>query len=44
MPDPGALLKLDDVDKRIIGALQAEGRRPYSRIAADLGVSESVVR
>jgi Lrp/AsnC family transcriptional regulator for asnA, asnC and gidA len=44
MPDPGAPLKLDDVDRRIIGALQAEGRRPYSRIAADLGVSESVVR
>jgi Lrp/AsnC family transcriptional regulator, regulator for asnA, asnC and gidA len=37
-------LKLDDVDKRIIGALQADGRRPYSRIAAELGVSESVVR
>ncbi len=35
---------LDDVDKGIIGALQAEGRRPYSRIAQDLGVSESVVR
>ena len=37
-------VKLDDVDKGIIGALQVEGRRPYSRIAADLGVSESVVR
>jgi Lrp/AsnC family transcriptional regulator, regulator for asnA, asnC and gidA len=37
-------VKLDDVDKRIISALQADGRRPYSRIAADLGVSESVVR
>jgi Lrp/AsnC family transcriptional regulator for asnA, asnC and gidA len=37
-------VKLDDVDKRIIGALQADGRRPYSRIAADLDVSESVVR
>jgi Lrp/AsnC family transcriptional regulator for asnA, asnC and gidA len=37
-------VKLDDVDKGIIGALQAEGRRPYSRIASDLGVSESVVR
>ncbi|HWT93995.1 MAG TPA: Lrp/AsnC family transcriptional regulator [Solirubrobacteraceae bacterium] len=35
---------LDDVDRRIIGALQAEGRRPYSRIASDIGVSESVVR
>jgi Lrp/AsnC family transcriptional regulator for asnA, asnC and gidA len=37
-------VKLDDTDKGIIGALQADGRRPYSRIAADLGVSESVVR
>jgi Lrp/AsnC family transcriptional regulator, regulator for asnA, asnC and gidA len=37
-------VKLDDVDKRIISALQADGRRPYSRIAADLDVSESVVR
>ena len=36
--------KLDRVDREIIGALQAEGRRPYSRIAADVGVSESVVR
>jgi Lrp/AsnC family transcriptional regulator for asnA, asnC and gidA len=35
---------LDDLDKGIIGALQAEGRRPYSRIAQQLGVSESVVR
>jgi Lrp/AsnC family transcriptional regulator for asnA, asnC and gidA len=37
-------VKLDDVDKHIISALQADGRRPYSRIAADLDVSESVVR
>jgi Lrp/AsnC family transcriptional regulator for asnA, asnC and gidA len=37
-------VKLDDVDKRIISALQADGRRPYSRIAAELDVSESVVR
>ncbi len=37
-------MKLDEVDKRIISALQADGRRPYSRIAADLDVSESVVR
>jgi Lrp/AsnC family transcriptional regulator for asnA, asnC and gidA len=36
--------QIDEVDKRIIGALQADGRRPYSRIAAELGVSESVVR
>jgi Lrp/AsnC family transcriptional regulator for asnA, asnC and gidA len=37
-------VKIDDVDRRIIGALQADGRRPYSRIAAELDVSESVVR
>ncbi|HMJ35391.1 MAG TPA: Lrp/AsnC family transcriptional regulator [Baekduia sp.] len=37
-------MKLDEIDKRIIGALQADGRRPYSRIATELGVSESVVR
>jgi Lrp/AsnC family transcriptional regulator for asnA, asnC and gidA len=36
--------RLDATDRRIIGALQVDGRRPYSRIAADLGVSESVVR
>jgi Lrp/AsnC family transcriptional regulator for asnA, asnC and gidA len=38
------LPKLDDVDRRLIAALQADGRRPYSRIATRLGVSESVVR
>jgi Lrp/AsnC family transcriptional regulator, regulator for asnA, asnC and gidA len=36
--------RLDGTDRQIIAALQAEGRRPYSRIAADLGLSESVVR
>lgn len=36
--------QLNSLDRRIIGALQAEGRRPYSRIARDLDVSESVVR
>lgn len=38
------LERLDATDRRIIGALQVDGRRPFSRIAADLGVSESVVR
>lgn len=37
-------LRLDDLDRRVIAALQADGRKPYSRIASDLGVSESVVR
>lgn len=36
--------RLDDVDRRIIAALQVEGRRPFSRIARDLDVSESSVR
>src|SRR6187551_2354071 len=37
----------DDVsalDKRIIEHLQADGRRPFTPIAADLGVSEAAVR
>jgi Lrp/AsnC family transcriptional regulator, regulator for asnA, asnC and gidA len=41
---PRGVDTLDPIDRRIIGALQAEGRRPYSRIAADVGVSESSVR
>ena len=37
----------DDVsalDKRIIEHLQADGRRPFTQIAVDLGVSEAAVR
>src|SRR3954464_9589022 len=37
----------DDVsplDKRIIEPLQADGRRPFTQIAAELGVSEAAVR
>jgi Lrp/AsnC family transcriptional regulator for asnA, asnC and gidA len=41
---PSTAAKLDEIDSRVVAALQAEGRRPYSRIAADLGISESVVR
>jgi Lrp/AsnC family transcriptional regulator for asnA, asnC and gidA len=41
----GSLLnQLDEIDRGIIAALQVDGRRPYSRISADLGVSESVIR
>ena len=32
------------LDRSIIDALQRDGRRPYTQIAADLGVSESTVR
>jgi len=35
---------LDDVDRRIIDQLQEEGRRPFTQIARDLGVSEAGVR
>ena len=44
---PAALRGVDEVselDKRIIEHLQADGRRPYTQIATDLGVSEAAVR
>ena len=36
--------QLDDVDRGIIVALQRNGRAPFRRIAAGLGVSEATVR
>ncbi len=41
---PAGRIRLDGIDKRIIEELQAEGRRPFRRIADDLAVSESAVR
>ena len=35
---------LDDIDQRIIEALQKNGREPFRRIAADVGVSEATIR
>jgi Lrp/AsnC family transcriptional regulator for asnA, asnC and gidA len=35
---------LDDVSKQIIEQLQQDGRRPYSAIAAVVGLSEAAVR
>lgn len=35
---------IDEVDQRIIEALQQDGRRPFTKIAADLGISEASVR
>ena len=47
-PRPRALSnrseEVSDLDKRIIEHLQADGRRPYTQIAAELGVSEAAVR
>ena len=36
--------EVSDLDKRIIEHLQADGRRPFTQIAADLGVSEAAIR
>jgi Lrp/AsnC family transcriptional regulator for asnA, asnC and gidA len=36
--------RVDDLDRRIIEALQENGRESFRRIAADLGVSEATVR
>lgn len=35
---------IDEVDQRIVEALQQDGRRPFTKIAADLGISEASVR
>ena len=35
---------LSDLDKRIIEHLQQDGRRPFTQIATELGVSEAAVR
>lgn len=38
------LASLDRIDRRVVAALQADGRRPFSSIADEVGVAESVVR
>ena len=35
---------VDPVDRRIVTALQRDGRRPFTAIARDLGISEAAVR
>lgn len=35
---------IDEIDRRIIGHLQRDGRRPYGAIAEDVGLSEAAVR
>src|SRR6266568_4301941 len=35
---------IDEIDQRIIEALQQDGRRAFTKIAADLGISEASVR
>jgi Lrp/AsnC family transcriptional regulator for asnA, asnC and gidA len=40
----GRGFELSDLDKRVIEHLQEDGRRPFTQIAAELGVSEAAVR
>jgi Lrp/AsnC family transcriptional regulator for asnA, asnC and gidA len=40
----GKGFEVSELDKRIIEQLQEDGRRPFTQIAADLGVSEAAVR
>lgn len=45
LTDPAdRLALLDRIDRRVVAALQADGRRSFASIADELGVSESVVR
>ena len=41
---PPRARQIDDVSKQIISQLQVDGRRPFSVIAASLGISEEAVR
>jgi Lrp/AsnC family transcriptional regulator for asnA, asnC and gidA len=36
--------KMDRIDRQIIGLLQADGRRSFSSIARELGLSETTIR
>lgn len=42
--DAASTIVLDDIDKALIEALQQDGRRPYTRLAAEVGLSEAAVR
>ncbi|MCD7101344.1 Lrp/AsnC family transcriptional regulator [Pseudoclavibacter sp. 13-3] len=44
MSDEGGALRLDDTAKRIIEHLQEDGRRSYSEIGRQIGLSEAAVR
>ncbi|HEY0387281.1 MAG TPA: Lrp/AsnC family transcriptional regulator [Gaiellales bacterium] len=37
-------MKLDAVDRRIIESLQTDGRRPFTALARETGISEAAVR
>src|SRR5258708_27574200 len=35
---------IDEIDRKIIEALQIDGRRPFTKLAVELGISEASVR
>ena len=37
-------ISIDEIDQKIIDALQIDGQRPFTKLAAELGVSEASVR
>ncbi len=40
----GIAMKLDEVDRRIIESLQTDGRRAFTALAREAGISEAAVR
>ncbi|WP_285760544.1 Lrp/AsnC family transcriptional regulator [Nocardiopsis ansamitocini] len=38
------LAQLDEIDRRIVAVLQVDGRRSFTKLAKEIGTSESVVR
>jgi Lrp/AsnC family transcriptional regulator, regulator for asnA, asnC and gidA len=43
-PAPVPPVVLDDIDKRLIEALQRDGRLPYTQLGQEVGLSEAAVR
>jgi Lrp/AsnC family transcriptional regulator for asnA, asnC and gidA len=41
-PEPA--ITLDDIDKALVEQLQGDGRLPYTKLAAEVGLSEAAVR
>jgi Lrp/AsnC family transcriptional regulator, regulator for asnA, asnC and gidA len=37
-------VELDDIDRQLVAGLQRDGRRSFAKLAAEIGVGESVVR
>jgi Lrp/AsnC family transcriptional regulator, regulator for asnA, asnC and gidA len=44
MADVTTPISLDDIDKQLIEALQHDGRRPYTQLSQEVGLSEAAVR